>query len=383
MARKGAPLPRTRSAHSLRALGLLAAGVLALASCSIPNAPAPAGPVPTSDAPTGNSTTRAETTGSASFQTLASNLNAPWSVADAGDALIVSERDSGRILEILDEGAVHEVGRLPDVDFGGEGGLLGLAFKTPNQLYAYSTGPNGNRIQRFTLAGAAGSYSLSEPRTLLDGLPSASNHNGGRLAFGPDGMLYASVGDAARPASAQDLGSLGGKILRMDAEDGVPADNPFPGSLVYSYGHRNVQGLAWDADGAMYASEFGQNTWDELNKITAGGNYGWPEVEGTGGNGKFADPIAQWHTDQASPSGIAIVDSMLYMANLRGQRLRAVQLDDPDKQRELLVGELGRLRDVVPGPDGRLLVLTNNTDGRGDPGPQDDRLISLPPPGTG
>jgi len=133
----------------------------------------------------------------------------------------------------------------------------------------------------------------------------------------------------------------------------------------------------------MYASEFGQNTWDELNKITAGGNYGWPEVEGTGGTGEFTDPVAQWSTDQASPSGIAIVDSVLYLANLRGQRLRAVQLDDPEKQRELLVNELGRLRDVVPGPDGRLLVLTNNTDGRGDPGPQDDRLISLPLLGAG
>lgn len=383
MARKGAPAHRTRSTLSLRALGLLAAGALALASCSIPNNPAPAGPVPTSDAPTSGSPSGAENTQGASFQTLASNLNAPWSVADAGDALIVSERDSGRILEILDSGAVREVGRLPDVDFGGEGGLLGLAFKTPDRLYAYSTGPNGNRIQRFTLAGAVGSYSLSEPRTLLDGLPSASNHNGGRLAFGPDGMLYASVGDAARPASAQDLGSLGGKILRMDAEGGVPEDNPFPDSYVYSYGHRNVQGLAWDADGAMYASEFGQNTWDELNRITAGGNYGWPEVEGTGGTGEFTDPVAQWSTDQASPSGIAIVDSVLYLANLRGQRLRAVQLDDPEMQRELLVNELGRLRDVVPGPDGRLLVLTNNTDGRGDPGPQDARLISLPPSGAG
>lgn len=364
-------------------MGLLTAGALALASCSIPNDPAPTGPVPTSEAPASNAPIGEETAQSGTLRTLASELDAPWSVADTGDALLVSERDSGRIVEVLNDGDAREVGRLPDVDFGGEGGLLGLAFKAPNRLYAYSTGPEGNRIQRFTLAGSAGSYTLSEPRTLLDGLPAASNHNGGRLAFGPDGMLYASVGDAGRPDSAQDLGSLGGKILRLEAAGGVPADNPFPGSYVYSYGHRNVQGLAWDADGTMYASEFGQNTWDELNKITAGGNYGWPEVEGGAGTQGFTDPIAQWPTDQASPSGIAIIDSVLYLANLRGQRLRAVDLADPARQRELFTGELGRLRDVVPGAGGNLLLLTNNTDGRGNPAPGDDRLLEIPAPGMG
>ena len=133
----------------------------------------------------------------------------------------------------------------------------------------------------------------------------------------------------------------------------------------------------------MYASEFGQNTWDELNKITAGGNYGWPEVEGGAGTQGFTDPIAQWPTDQASPSGIAIIDSVLYLANLRGQRLRAVDLADPARQRELFTGELGRLRDVVPGAGGNLLLLTNNTDGRGNPAPGDDRLLEIPAPGMG
>ncbi|MFJ2621600.1 PQQ-dependent sugar dehydrogenase [Glutamicibacter sp. NPDC087344] len=365
-----------------RALSTLIAAGLLLASCSVPNSPAPTSPLPnasgpngtepTSDAPTKNDP---EQTGQQ--HTLATNLAAPWSVAAAGDVLLLSERDTGRILEVLDQGEVREVARLNDVSFGGEGGLLGLAFKTPDRLYAYSTGSQGNRIQEFQLSGTAGSYSLSAPTTLLDALPSASNHNGGRLAFGPDGLLYASVGDAGRPANAQDLGSLGGKILRLTADGEIPADNPFPDSYVYSYGHRNVQGLAWDADGTMYASEFGQNTWDELNRITAGGNYGWPEAEGhTSNDSGFINPIAQWPTDQASPSGITIIDSVLYLANLRGQRLRAVQLADPTEQRELL-GELGRLRDVAPGAPGQLLVLTNNTDSRGDPGPGDDQLISI------
>src|SRR5690606_18897085 len=155
------------------------------------------------------------------------------------------------------------------------------------------------------LQGSAGNLSLSAPRTLLDALPSASIHNGGRLAIGPDGMLYASVGDAGNPQQAQDLQQLGGKILRMAPDGSVPGDNPFENSHVYSSGHRNVQGLAWSDDGTMYASEFGQNTFDELNIIEAGGNYGWPETEGkSGGNRSYIDPIAQWSPSEASPSGI-------------------------------------------------------------------------------
>jgi glucose/arabinose dehydrogenase len=209
-------------------------------------------------------------------------------------------------------------------------------------------------------------------------LDAAGNHNGGRIAFGPDGMLYATVGDAGDPSSAQDLDSLAGKILRITPEGDVPADNPFDGSPVYSYGHRNPQGLAWDDEGTLYASEFGQDTWDELNVIRAGGNYGWPEVEGVADREGYIDPVQQWTPDEASPSGIAIVGGSLFIANLRGERLREIPLDDLAASVEQFDGEFGRLRDVVVAPDGGLWVLTNNTDGRGSPSAGDDRIIRVP-----
>lgn len=300
------------------------------------------------------------------------------------DSLLVSERDSGRILEVAQSGQNREVARIDDLAARGEGGLLGLAFLAPDQLFAYSTAESGNRIQQFTAQGSAGNLSLSAPRTLLDSLPSANIHNGGRLAIGPDGMLYASVGDASNPGQAQDLQALGGKILRMAPDGSVPEDNPFENSLVYSYGHRNVQGLAWSDDGTMYASEFGQNTFDELNIIKAGGNYGWPEVEGKGSaDRQYTDPIAQWSPAEASPSGIAILHGTAYLANLRGEVLRAVELDAPAIEQELLDGRLGRLRDVLVDPGGSLLVLTNNTDGRGQPGTGDDRIVRIDPGQSG
>jgi glucose/arabinose dehydrogenase len=191
-------------------------------------------------------------------------------------------------------------------------------------------------------------------------------------------MLYAATGDAGTSSRSQNLSSLSGKILRMTAEGRVPADNPFSGSYVYSYGHRNVQGLAWASDGSMYASEFGQNTWDELNQIKAGGNYGWPDVEGKAGNSKYTDPLQQWATADASPSGIAISGGNIYIANLRGERLRKVPLAATSTATEFYVKEYGRLRDVVVAPDGRLYVLTNNTDGRGTPKAGDDRVLSVP-----
>jgi glucose/arabinose dehydrogenase len=302
-------------------------------------------------------------------------LDAPWSVAFVGDTALVSERDSGRVLEVLDGGSTREVATI-DAEHGGEGGLLGLAV-AGGQLFAYSTGPDGNRIQRFPLTGGAGSFGLGSPTTVIDGLPSAGIHNGGRLAFGPDGMLYASAGDAGQADRAQDLDYLGGKILRMTPDGGVPADNPFPGSPVWTLGHRNVQGLAWTADGTMYASEFGQNTWDELNRITPGSNYGWPVVEGIAGRAGYVDPLQQWPTSEASPSGLAAVQGTLFLANLRGQVLRAVPVADPSTATALYDGTYGRLRAVTVAPDGSLWIVTNNTDGRGSPRSGDDRILRV------
>ena len=300
---------------------------------------------------------------------------APWSIVFVGDRALVSERDTGRVLEVADR-ATREVGTIPGVQARGEGGLLGLAVRDEH-LYVYLTAGTENRIERYELVGEPGAIGLGAREVILDGLPAAGNHNGGRIAFGPDGMLYATAGDAGEPGLAQDRESLGGKILRMTPDGEAPADNPFADSLVYSYGHRNPQGIAWAADGTLYASEFGQDTWDELNVIEPGANYGWPQAEGIAGRGGMVDPILQWRPAEASPSGVVIVGDTLYLANLRGARLRAVPLDDPASATDHLVGEVGRVRDVVTAPGDELWILTNNTDGRGAPGPGDDRIISL------
>lgn len=310
-------------------------------------------------------------------------LSAPWSVVPLPDgSALLSERDRARLLELTADGAVREIGGVPGAAPLGEGGVLGLAidpagFADDPSVYVAVTTSGDNRILRLALDGPAGSRTLGAVEEVLTGIPASRTHNGGRLAFGPDGMLYATTGDAGDPSRAQDPASLAGKILRLTPDGEVPADNPTPGSYVYSLGHRNPQGLAWDQGGRLWAAEFGQNTWDELNRIDPGANYGWPIVEGVGGDARFVDPVQQWPTSEASPSGLAIVGDTLFLASLRGQRLWQVDLDDPGRSTPLLVGELGRLRDAVAAPDGSLWLLTNNTDGRGEPRAGDDRLVSV------
>lgn len=351
----------------LRAAPFAAAAVLT--GCSAPSAdpepPAPAAP------------------GGAQIltTTLTTGLQAPWAITFHGETPLLSERDSARILELAPDGATREVGVIDGVTPGGEGGLLGLAV-LEGQLFSYATTGTGNRIERRALRGEPGSLALGPAELVLEAIPSAAHHNGGRLKLGPDQMLYVTTGDAGDRGSAQDLDSLAGKILRLTPDGAVPDDNPFPGSPVYSYGHRNPQGIAWTEDGQLVASEFGQNTWDELNLIEPGGNYGWPDVEGIGDREGYLDPLLQWPPEQASPSGIAITGGSVYIACLRGQRLRRVPLADPSAETELLVGEAARLRDAVIAPDGSLWVLTNTTDGRGDPAPEGDRVlrVSVPTP---
>lgn len=316
------------------------------------------------------------------ISTVASDLDAPWSIAFDGDTMLVSERDSGRILELTADGEQREVGTIGAATPMGEGGLLGLAVRD-DHLYAYFTAGEENRLERYELTGAPGSLGLGPSETVVDGIASARTHNGGRIAFGPDGMLYVTVGDAGNREAAQDRDSLSGKILRLTPDGDVPEDNPFGGSPVYSYGHRNPQGLAWADDGTMYASEFGQDTWDELNVIESGRNYGWPVVEGMADDERFMDPVQQWAPAAASPSGMAIAEGSIWIANLRGERLREVPLDDTSTSTEHLVGEYGRLRDVAVAPDGALRVLTNNTDGRGDARQDDDRVLRLDPAAAG
>ncbi len=340
---------------------------------------------------TGSGTTGNERPSSTRVEvsTLATDLRVPWSFAflPDGDAL-VTERDSGRILRVSPSGEVREVQTLPEGGVG-EGGLLGVAvsprYERDRYVYAYTTTETDNRVVRFRIG--------EEPEPVLTGIPVNSYHNGGRIEFGPDGMLYVTTGDAGDTANSQDRGSLGGKILRIAPDGSVPKDNPFPNSPVYSFGHRNVQGLAWDADGQLYASEFGQNTWDEANRIEAGENYGWPEVEGEGGEDRgFVDPITVWPTSEASPSGAEIlVDGTIpqwegdfFVTALRGESLWRLELDergDVTGRERLLEGEVGRVRDVAQAPDGSLWVSTSNRDGRGTPAEDDDRIFKLAPAG--
>lgn len=331
-------------------------------------------------------TPRASTDG---LTPIATGLASPWGLAFLPDGrALVAERDSGRVLLLpAAGGAPSEVTTLP-VRHRSEGGLLGLAV-SPHQgqgqnagqglsVYAYYTSATDNRVVRFQLTGDR----ATRPADVLTGLRAAPNHNGGRIAFGPDGQLYVAVGDAGEPDTAQDPRSLNGKILRMTPEGRVPADNPDPTSLVYSLGHRNVQGLAWDSAGRLWASEFGQNTFDEINLISPGANYGWPAVEGRGdtAGGRYTNPQVTWSTDEASPSGVAIRDDVLYVAALRGERLWVINLEDgrvSGTPRALFTGELGRLRTIEPAPDGTLWLTTSNTDGRGTPDRDDDRILSL------
>jgi glucose/arabinose dehydrogenase len=312
------------------------------------------------------------------LELLVTGLRTPWSIAPLPTgSTLVSERDTARVLELMPNGEVRVVGTVDGVVPGGEGGLLGIAARdtgTP-YLYAYFTSASDNRIVRMPLSGSPGSYALGAVDVLVAGIPKARTHNGGRLAFGPDGMLYATTGDAQQTGLSQDTRSLAGKILRLTPDGAVPADNPFADSYVYSLGHRNPQGLAFDRTGQLWASEFGQNTWDELNRIEPGSNYGWPVVEGIGGRAGFVDPVQQWATSEASPSGLGIVGDTLLMASLRGQRLWAIDIDNPSTSTAYFVRELGRIRDAVSAGDGTLLIVTSNTDANGCPGPDDDRLI--------
>jgi len=369
----------------LAALVALALGVGALTGCSAPTGPATGSPtVSRTPSP---SPTPAGVAPTGTPQNVVTGLASPWSILRVSSQLtLVSERDSGVIERLTPSGALQKIGTVPGVVHDGEGGLLGLAFLEASPgtrtswLYAYETTASDNRIVRMTLDDQ---FALGPPHVILSGLVTANHHDGGRIAFGPDGMLYATVGDAGDTSHSQDLKSLNGKILRMTPTGDVPDDNPFPGSLIWSYGHRNPQGLAWDSHGQLYAAEFGQDTWDEFNKITKGANYGWPIVEGIAHDPRFVDPLVQWPTDDASPSGLVYIDGTFFLAGLGGRRLWVINVDAAGAATAaaLYAGTYGRLRDVAVGPDvgslPSLWILTDNTDGRGSPHPGDDRILQV------
>ena len=326
-----------------------------------------------------------------SLQTISQDLTSPWGLAFLPDgSALVSERDNARIRRIpaaadgqparsLTDAPV--VGTVQGVRAEGEGGLLGIAVPPtrgsdqPAFVFAYFTGKNDNRVVRIAWDGKR----LGRQTPIVTGIPRATYHNGGRLLIDDD-VLYIATGDAGDPELSQDPDSLAGKVLRVDFDGKAAPGNPTPGSPVFTLGHRNVQGLALDSAGRLWATEFGTSRADELNLLQAGRNYGWPMVEGRGSNPRFTNPKVTWSpTSTASPSGMAIADGNAYVASLRGEVLWRVPLAGTTAGKPVAVpiGERSRLRTIERAPDGSLWLITSNTDGRGEPGPKDDRIISL------
>ncbi|MEU0300975.1 PQQ-dependent sugar dehydrogenase [Streptomyces sp. NPDC006175] len=381
------------------AVALLASASLLLTACSSDDGPT-AGEDASSPTASATSTPPASASPSADLppakgsvevvKTLTDGLASPWGLAALpGGDLLVSSRDEATITRVDGEsGRKTLLGSVPGVAPAGEGGLLGLAvaptYGADHLVYAYFTTESDNRVVRlqYDEKKPAGQQ-LGAPDTILRGIPKGTVHNGGRIAFGPDRMLYVGTGETGDTGLAQDKASPSGKILRM-TPDGEPVHgNPEADSLVYSYGHRNVQGLAWDSGKRLWASEFGQDTWDELNLIEPGRNYGWPEAEGEQGEAGFVDPVAQWKTSEASPSGIAYAEGSVWMAGLRGERLWRIPLSGKADGEPLaapqafLEGKYGRLRTVLAAGGDRLWLVTSNTDGRGSAKSGDDRILLL------
>lgn len=327
-------------------------------------------------------------------ETIASNLTIPWDIDWASDGRIFFSERNGN-LRVIEDGKL--LPPILNLDVGnGEGGMLGVVldpdFEKNHYIYIYYTYneflSTKNKLVRFVES----DNSLTEDKILLEGIPGASYHDGGRIQFGPDGKLYVTTGDAGNPDSAQDLGSLSGKILRINSDGTIPNDNPFENSFVYSYGHRNPQGLDWDDSGRLYATEHGPSGFrgvahDEVNLIKPGQNYGWPTLIGDESKQGMTNPVIHSGDDTWAPSGATFYhnkqipdwDGKYFLAALRGEHLHVFNFDN-DKvvsHEKLFLDEFGRLRDVVQGPDDALYVLTSNRDGRGNPASNDDRILRI------
>ncbi|MCA1319528.1 PQQ-dependent sugar dehydrogenase [Bacillus tianshenii] len=315
----------------------------------------------------------------ASVETIAEKLDVPWAITKYNDTFFITERN-GTIARISDGNLSRESVHLDkDVLRYGEGGLLGLAlhpdFAANNQAFAYHTYGTKEAVKNRLVLLKYENGAWKEERALLEDIPGAIYHNGGRIAIGPDNMLYVTVGDATIPEEAQNTESLSGSILRMELDGSIPNDNPFPASYVYSYGHRNPQGLAWDREtGTLYESEHGPSARDEINIIEPGKNYGWPVISGSEEEKGMETPLFNSGTITWAPSGMSYYNGSLFVANLRGEMIRKFELES--KKEYALVEGFGRMRDVLLDGD-TIYAVTNNTDGRGNPIPEDDRLIKI------
>lgn len=369
-----------------RAVAVTLSAVLSVtAACSFgPPDTEVAGQPPNLPAPSFSAGPDQDTSRQVAITVLAKGLDVPWGMAFLPDgAALVTERDTARILQVGPESdaeglKVTEVQRLTEPVSGGDGGLLGIAvspdYKTDKTVYVYYSTETDNRVAKLRLGGA--------PKPILTGIPRSDDDNGGQLAFGPDGYLYVGTGDGTpKGTQAQNAKNLGGKILRMNT-DGKPAPgNPVKKSLIWSSGHRNVQGFAWDTAKRMYASESDQKDFGELNVIKKGKNYGWPTADGTAGNAEFTNPLTSWPLADSSCSGVAVLERIVAQACPLGERVWLVSTTGNGtvlgQPRSMLAGEYGRLRSLIAAPDGSLWVGTSNQERDGSPEPDDDQIIRL------
>ncbi len=317
---------------------------------------------------------------------LAKKLEIPWALDFLPDGSIIFTERPGRIRLIhAQEGLLPEpLLTIDEVAHRGEGGLLGIAvhpdFTNNHFIYVYYTYQDNNNLANRVVRFRKENETFLDKKIIIDNIPAAAIHNGGRIRFGPDGLLYITTGDASSPDSAQDRNSLAGKILRLKDDGTAPLDNPFPGSPVYTFGHRNPQGLAWDAQGRLWATEHGSNATDELNLIEPGNNYGWPIIRGDEKIRGLEVPVIHSGGETWAPSGLAFLDGALFFAGLRSQSLYEAVIENKTViLRRHLNKNFGRLRDVVVGPDNLLHLLTSNRDGRGIPAADDDQIIRINP----
>lgn len=341
-------------------------------------------PTPSAEGPSAGAEDPGSGTQEVAVTVLAKNLDVPWGISFLPDgAALVTERDTGRILKVGPDSdakglTVVEAQRLPEVRASGDGGLLGIAvspkYQNDKTVFVYYSTAKDNRVGKLTLGGKL--------QPIVTGIPRSADINGGALAFGPDGLLYAGTGDGtANGAQAQNPKSLGGKILRMTTAGKPAPGNPVKDSLVWSSGHRNVRGLAWDKTKRMFASESAQPKSGELNVITKGKNYGWPKADGAGSDAKLANPLFSWTAAESGCAGVAALEQTVATACLLGQRAYLLNVTGNGTvlgtPQSVLAGEYGRLRGLVAAPDGSLWVSTSNQEDGGDPGPDDDRIIRL------